>query len=565
MDFAAFEHDPKFVIEALRRGEIDYLENLSEAAEADFFRHLIGRDALKRLAESYPTPRKKEEVPVWLYIASQISLKLHDASYHAFPYVLRSGGLIAALGPEIGRKAVHPDTQDVTLACEGFNDKNTHDRQTPCDQDFLRKFARDTSAERLHSWFNREVPRLLRSLKLFDSEGLFLGDASYIFVPDNEKYEGSVKLLFDEHNHPVDSKQVDLRDPRYQWRRCYKLVSIIHVNRNLNLFLTVAARVVPGNQHECPILYELVDGFVKAVSHGWMKVLIVDRGLIDGAQIARLKTAYKIDTVVPLKKNMNAYQDVMGLTRFEDFAWEPYQTPLATQPPPTHRPKHPAIIKRELKRQQTLAAKKGLPPPQSLPQPPLQPSPPPPPPPQPRTLLGLARGVTSWTECTVPLTVVASREIDTGGEVHDWVLATTSATFSAAHTRSTYALRTAIEERHRQYKCFWDVARMPSCKFSMVVTQVLFVLLAYTLLQAHLFLRHRQELNPRTRQRLLQLLNPALEVVAVYYQQRFCLLSLVEFAVILLELDETSRAKLLPKMKQIKRDVYQLLRNARPP
>ena len=48
MDFAAFEHDPKFVIEALRRGEIDYLENLSEAAEADFFRHLIGRDALTR-------------------------------------------------------------------------------------------------------------------------------------------------------------------------------------------------------------------------------------------------------------------------------------------------------------------------------------------------------------------------------------------------------------------------------------------------------------------------------------------------------------------------------------
>ena len=88
MDFAAFELDRTFVIEALRRGEIDYLENLSEAAEADFFRHLIGRDALTRLAETYPTPRKKEEVPVWLYIASQISLKLHDASYHAFPYTV---------------------------------------------------------------------------------------------------------------------------------------------------------------------------------------------------------------------------------------------------------------------------------------------------------------------------------------------------------------------------------------------------------------------------------------------------------------------------------------------
>src|SRR5712691_3762137 len=565
MDFAAFEHDPKFVIEALRRGEIDYLENLSEAAEADFFRHLIDRDALTRLAEHYPTPRKKEEVPVWLYIASQISLKLHDASYHAFPYVLRSGGLIAALGPEVGRKAVHPDTQDVTLACVGFNDKNTHDRQTPCDQDFLRKFARDTNAGQLHGWLNREVPRLVRSLKLFDSEGLFIGDASYVFVPDNEKYEGSVKLLFDEHNHPVDPNEVDLRDKRYQWRRCYKLASIIHINRSLDLFLTVAARVVPGNQHECPILYELVDGFVKAVSRGWMKVLIVDRGLIDGANMARLKTSYQIDTVVPLKKSMNAYQDVMGLTRLKDFGWEPYDEPGASQTPAANRPKHPTIVKRELKRQQTLAAKKGLPPPPSLATPSLATPALQSTAPQPRTLLGIARGVTSWSECTVPLTAVVSREIDKEGEVNDWVLVTTSSTFSAAHTRSTYTLRTAIEERHRQYKCFWDVARMPSCKFPMVVSQVLFVLLAYTLMQAHLFLRHRQEMNSRTRDRLLQILNPTLEVVAVYYQQRFCLLSLPEFAVILLELEEAARAKLLPKMKQIKRDVYHLLQNARPP
>jgi len=557
MDLAAFEQDRKFVIEALRRGEIDYLENVSEAAEADFFRHLLGRNVLERLAESYPTPRKKEEVPIWLYIASQISLKLHDASYHAFSYVLRSGGLITALGPKVGRKAEHPDTQDVTLACAGFNDKNAYDRQTPCDQDFLRKFARHTQPGRLHAWFNREVPRCLRSLKLFDAEGLFLGDASYVFVPDNQNYEDSVKLLFDEHNHPVDSQKVDLRDQRYQWRRCYKVVSLIHVNRELNLFLTVAARVVPGNQHECPILYELVDDFVKAVDPGRMKVLVVDRGLIDGANMARLKTDYHIDTVVPLRKNMNAYQDVMGLTRLKDFVWEPYQTPRAKPAKSPDRPKPPRIVKRELKRQQTLAAKKGLPPPQSLPQPAVaMPS---------RTLLGIARGVTSWTECPVPLTAVVSREIDSEGKTDHWILVTTSSSFHAPHIRSTYALRTAIEERHRQYKCFWDLAQMPSRKFSLVVNQVLFVLLAYTLLQAHLFLRHRQQMNPRTRGRLLQLLNPTVELVAVYFQQRFCLLSLAEFAVLLLEMEETARDKLLPKMKQLQRDIYHLLQNARPP
>ncbi len=503
------------------------------------------------MAETYPTPRKKEEVPVWLYLASQISLRLHGATaYHAFPYVIRSGGLINALGPEVGRKAVHPETQDVSLFCPGFNEKNRSDRQTPCDQDFLRKFARDTQAERLHQWFNAQVPRLLRSLKLFDEEGLFIGDGSYLFVPDNENYEGSVKLLFDEHNHPVDPKKVDLKDKRYQWRRCYKLVSLIHLNRGLDYFLTLAARVVPGNQHECPILYELVDEFVRATP-GLMKVLIVDRGLLDGERIGRLKTAYHIDTVIPLRENMDAYADVTGLTRLKDFHWEELALPMATRRNQKDLPKDPVIVKRELKRQQTLAARKGMPVPPSLP--------------QPRTLLGLARGVTSWSDCPVPLTAVINREIDKKGEIQDWVLVTTAASWSAEHTRATYKLRVAIEERHRQYKCFWDVVRLTSCKFSLIVAQVLFTLLAYTLLQAHLHRKRRDEMNRRTRARILQTLGPTVEVVALYYQQRFCLLLLPEFAEILLTIEGEARLKLLKKMRQIKRDVYNLLQNARPP
>ncbi len=169
-----------------------------------------------------------------------------------------------------------------------------------------------------------------------------------------------------------------------------------------------------------------------------MKVLIVDRGLIDGPNIGRLKTAHQIDTIVPLKKNMNAYQDMLGLTRLKDFQWEPYQAPYATRRDQTDRPKHPTLIQRELKRQQTLAKKKGLPTPQPIP--------------EPRTLLGIARGVTSWTDCPVPLTVVINREIDKNGTADDWVLGTTSATFSAGQVRSNYILRTAIEERHRQYR-----------------------------------------------------------------------------------------------------------------
>jgi len=562
MDLLAFEHDRGFVVKALRRGEIDYLEPVTEAVEADFFRHLIDRQVLARLARSYPTPRRKQDVPVWLYVASELSLKLHGSqSYHAYPRLLRSGGLIDALGPERGgHKTRHPQTGEVTLACPGFNRKNDYDRQTPCDQDFLRKFARDTDVERLHAWFNREVPRSLRALKLFDSEGLFIGDASYLFVPDNEHYEGSDRLWFDQHNHPVKAAEADPKDSRYQLRRCYKLVSLIHVNRQAEFFFVVAARVVAGRRHECPLVYELAEQFVEAVGPGVMKMLIVDRGLIDGPRMGRLKHRYHIDTLVPLRTNMDAYADAIGLTRLANFRWEPYQRPEPPPPPSPPPPKPPRVEKREVKRQQTLAQRKAeasqVNPATAQPAVPLG---------LPHTRLGIGRGLLSWSDCPVSLTAVINREIDEHGQHKDWVLVTTSANLTANQIRSTYELRTAIEERHRQYKCFWDLTRMHSCAFSLVVNQALFVLLTYTLLQAHLLLRQRRRLNGLTRTSLLDRLAPTLEVVAVYFQQRFGLLSLSEFARILLTLEEAARKNLLPKIRQIEKDRDGLLANARPP
>jgi len=51
------------------------------------------------------------------------------------------------------KKATHPKSEDISLRCQGFNEKNPYDRQTPCDQDYLRKLARDTDAELLQTWF----------------------------------------------------------------------------------------------------------------------------------------------------------------------------------------------------------------------------------------------------------------------------------------------------------------------------------------------------------------------------------------------------------------------------
>jgi len=78
-------------------------------------------------------------------------------------------------------------------------------------------------------------------------------------------------------------------------------------------------------------------------------------------------------------------------------------------------------------------------------------------------------------------------------------------------------------------------------------------------------LRQRQELNRGVWERTCQLLSPSLEVVAVYYRQRFCLLTLAEFGRILLDIAEPSRGKLREKLRRIDRDQYSLLENARPP
>lgn len=80
-----FEHDPDFVLERFRAGEFDYLEAASEVVETEFFRFLGAQRYLEALAQSYPSPRRKHEVPTWFFLASNLSMRLHgNSSFHAY-------------------------------------------------------------------------------------------------------------------------------------------------------------------------------------------------------------------------------------------------------------------------------------------------------------------------------------------------------------------------------------------------------------------------------------------------------------------------------------------------
>ena len=111
----------------------------------------------------------------------------------------------------------------------------------------------------------------------------------------------------------------------------------------------------------------------------------------------------------------------------------------------------------------------------------------------------------------------------------------------------SYNLRPAVEEDHRQEKCFWDLTHFRSTAFSLVVNRIVFVELAYSLIQIFLRKVGRDDLVGKTRQRLLDALLPTQRRIALYYQHRFGIFESYEYQELLLTLSEGARRKALGK------------------
>src|SRR5688572_14381629 len=123
----AFQEDQALVLEKLQEGFLDHVEVVSRVTETKFFQTFLGDGDIGRLASTYPTPRQKEEVPLWLYLSSQITLRLHGApGYASLPYILHCGGLRDALEAGQVERKIHPQSGQAYLDFNGYNDKNTY-------------------------------------------------------------------------------------------------------------------------------------------------------------------------------------------------------------------------------------------------------------------------------------------------------------------------------------------------------------------------------------------------------------------------------------------------------
>lgn len=548
-DLNLIEHHPQRVLEAFRRGEFDQIEIIGQADEKEFFELCFKERMLDALAKEMPTPRDKEEVPRWFVLAANLSLKLHlENSFLAFERVMRCGGLLGALPPEIASKHLDPQSQQILLECRGFNDKNHYTRTTPCDQDFLRKFVKDVTSEKWMAWFNGSVQQVFQARGFFDPSGIFIGDGSYLFVPDNPAYEGSVVMWFDEHNHPVDYEKLSAQERKKAHReRCYKWVSLLHLRQDCYVYAAMA--VVPGNAHECPVLYQLVEEFVKRVGPGVIKRLILDRGFIDGKNLTRCKKEWGIDVLLPMKKKMDIWEDAWALGK--RCPWQEWAAPTpAPKLPARHRPE--VLVRRELKRQKTLAANKAQEPP-----------------PDPakvvvRTEICPIRGFSSWSECGVPINVLLVRETYLDGHQDQWALMST-ADSDPCQFKDQYEPRTQIEERHRVLKCFHDLSDFHSRSLNVITAQVVFILLSYTLRQWQLWKLLQQDLAGKTPGLLRRHLNIHTQYVVIYHQNAYTQMPLVTFTRELLEMQPQARAKALIKVRQLEQSFLTPLEHLRAP
>ncbi len=169
-----------------------------------------------------------------------------------------------------------------------------------------------TAAE-VEAVLNGAVQRLVARGCLATSRGHFALDASDLET--TPRYQGAGKKTVTERKVVGRGKErrvVDVERLVYGFK-----VLIVY---EVRLRLVVAATVVPINEHESRYTLELVRQALTNLGDGILRVLLIDRGFLDGLDLWTLKHDLGIDFVIPAKTDLRVTADARGLCRRLDPA-----------------------------------------------------------------------------------------------------------------------------------------------------------------------------------------------------------------------------------------------------
>jgi hypothetical protein len=181
----------------------------------------------------------------------------------------------------------------------------------PMHQNTLADAVERLSADDLARVLNGTAQRLAQRGFFAPSKGLFALDASDL--PTTAQSTGAGLLTKTERGPrgtPTKDKPV-VEVERHIWGFQVFIVD------EVRLRLVVAATVVPIQERETRHTLALVHQAIQNLGEGVIKVRLIDRGFLDGADLWVLKHQWGIDFVVPAKEKMRITAAAQGLARQE--------------------------------------------------------------------------------------------------------------------------------------------------------------------------------------------------------------------------------------------------------
>ncbi len=385
------------VIAALERGEIDGLLPAARGFLDGFAQFLLEHQILDRLSE-FSDARTRQSIPIMFFCSGLLykplfqlpSLKQIGTVLFRSPYILRQLGFNA---------------QQI---CDGFYQTQTPQAQKPFDPEAVGDCFASLKPEQ---FFEQQQAMLRLLAQCFPAQlrdGLWVMDSIHVQIPHGN------------HTPAADFKAclLGVYQGTVVWPLLWQFVD------------PAVAEITVGKA--------VVSAALNVLPRGTLRHLLIDRGYLDGTWLSTLYRTHRVQVTIGVRENMQAYSDLIGLTRLPNTEWG------RVPPPDNHRD------------------------------------------PAPQRDISFIEAVESWDSCDVPLVGCVIRDTYPS-EVAYQVLVMTPPSDA---TRPVCAMdiyrgrgeRWTLEEVFMTLTRYWSFDNLYPCRQSVGMAQTHFALLAFTLL-----------------------------------------------------------------------------------
>ena len=189
---------------------------------------------------------------------------------------------------------------------EGFSQRGYGDKQKPMHKNVLADAVEKLTADELETILNKSI-RGLVSKGIFDeSQGHFALDSSDLETTSRYRDVG-MKTVTEKKWSRKEKKVVEIEKTVYG----FKILALYDVH----LRLVVAVKVAQIQEHDSQFTRHLLHQGIQNLGHRVIRVLLIDRGFLDGLTLWQIKNEDGIDFVIPVKSNMIVSADARAFLK----------------------------------------------------------------------------------------------------------------------------------------------------------------------------------------------------------------------------------------------------------